>query len=168
MTITGRDAEATRRFIEKLALIMTNAGMQRMSARVFAALITTDSGGLTAAELGELLQVSPAAISGAVRYLEHIRLVQRAREPGERRDHFRMVENDMWYEAYGHNDMFYRQMSDILLEGVEAVGPGTRAAERINETREFFDFIAKELGEVVERWRVHRAELRASENRAGS
>ena len=40
-----------------------------MPARVFSALLATDSGRLTAAELAERLQISPAAVSGAVRYL---------------------------------------------------------------------------------------------------
>ena len=46
--------------------------MQRMPARVFAALLASDDGALTSAELGEQLQVSPAAVSGAVRYLAQV------------------------------------------------------------------------------------------------
>ena len=57
-----------------------------MPARVFAALLATDSGRLTAAELAELLQISPAAVSGAVRYLTQVGMVHREREPGSRRD----------------------------------------------------------------------------------
>ena len=75
----GRDEEAVRRFIERFALDLAEAGMARMPARVFAALLADDDGRLTAAELAELLQVSPAAISGAVRYLAQLRMVSRGR-----------------------------------------------------------------------------------------
>ena len=43
--------------------------MGRMPARAFAAILAADDGRRTAAELAELLEVSPAAVSGAVRYL---------------------------------------------------------------------------------------------------
>lgn len=52
-----------------------------MPARVFTALLVADDGKLTVAELAEMLQVSPAAVSNAVRYLQQTRLVER--EPGE-------------------------------------------------------------------------------------
>jgi DNA-binding transcriptional regulator GbsR (MarR family) len=55
------------RFIERFASVMEESGIPRMPARVFAALLATDSGRLTSSELAELLQVSPAAVSGAVR-----------------------------------------------------------------------------------------------------
>ena len=48
-----------------------------MPARVFAALLASDSGRLTSAELSALLKVSPAAVSGAVRYLAQVNLVSR-------------------------------------------------------------------------------------------
>jgi hypothetical protein len=62
---TGRDEEAVRRFIERFALNLVEAGMARMPARVFAGVLVAEDGRQTAAELAELLQVSPAAISPA-------------------------------------------------------------------------------------------------------
>ena len=44
--------------------------MPRLASRVFARLLADDDGRMTAAELTESLDVSPAAISGAVRYLD--------------------------------------------------------------------------------------------------
>ena len=62
----GRDEEAVRRFIERFALDLSEAGMARMPARAFAAILAPTPAALTAAELAELLQASPAAVSGAV------------------------------------------------------------------------------------------------------
>jgi DNA-binding transcriptional regulator GbsR (MarR family) len=64
-----RDDAAVGRFVERFAAILEDSGVPRMPARVFVGLLATDSGSLTAAELAERLQASPAAISGAVRYL---------------------------------------------------------------------------------------------------
>ena len=53
-----------------------------MPARVFAALLAADASQLSAAELAAVLGVSPAAVSGAVRYLTQIGMVAAAGEPG--------------------------------------------------------------------------------------
>ena len=58
----------------------------RQCRPVFSALLVTDSGRLTAAQLSALLGASPAAISGAVRYLGQVGIISREREPGSRRD----------------------------------------------------------------------------------
>ncbi|HWJ40778.1 MAG TPA: MarR family transcriptional regulator, partial [Candidatus Limnocylindrales bacterium] len=64
-------------FVERFASVLTESGFPRMPARVFAALLATDSGRLTAAELAALLHVSAAAISGAVSYLVQVNLASR-------------------------------------------------------------------------------------------
>ena len=72
-------------YIERFAAVLVVAGFPPMPARVFVALLVTDSGHLTAAELAALLQISPAAVSGAVRYLIQLGLVHKERVPGCRR-----------------------------------------------------------------------------------
>ncbi len=60
--------------------------MQRMPARVFATLLTSETASLTSAELAARLRVSRAAVSGAVRYLTQVSMVTRERDPGTRCD----------------------------------------------------------------------------------
>ena len=56
-----RDEQAVRPFIERFASVLVEAGVPPMPARVFAALLVTDSGRLTAAELTGLARPrSPA------------------------------------------------------------------------------------------------------------
>lgn len=156
---TGRDEQAIGSFVEKFALALTNEGLQRMPARVFAALLATDKGQLTAAELAERLQISPAAVSGAVRYLTQIGMIHRGREPGARRDHF-SIGDEQWYEIVGKKDNAYLRLADVLDEGVDAVGSDTLAADRIAETRDFFAFLAKELPLLVQRFADERRAAR--------
>jgi DNA-binding transcriptional regulator GbsR (MarR family) len=147
----GRDEEAVRRFIERFALDLTESGMARMPARVFAALLANDDGRLTAAELAELLRVSPAAISGAVRYLAQLGMVSRGREPGERRDHYQ-VSSDMWYEVVARRDQLLARWEQDLQDGIKAVGPDTPAGARLEENRRYFEFLRHEAPKVMARW----------------
>ena len=73
-------------YVERFSSVLVAAGIPAMPARVFVALMVTDSGRLTAAELAGMLRVSPAAVSGAVRYLIQLGLVHKERVPGSRRE----------------------------------------------------------------------------------
>src|SRR3954462_7841574 len=125
-----RDREAVSKFVEGFAAQLVEAGMQRMPARVFAALLASDSGALTSAELGERLRVSPAAVSGAVRYLAQQHMVSREREPGSRRERYR-VHSDQWYQALTSREAIIKRWEDALREGVASLGAGTPAGRRL-------------------------------------
>lgn len=146
---------AIQRFIERFATAMVEAGMPRMPSRIFAALQCADSGRLTAAELAELLQISPAAVSGAVRYLIQTELIVRERDPGSRRDHFTIHEN-LWYEAIFRRERVMARWRDCAVEGMEILGAETPAGRRMDETREFFEFLQDEMPEALGRWRKHK------------
>ncbi|MFJ9740045.1 GbsR/MarR family transcriptional regulator [Streptomyces sp. NPDC101166] len=151
----GRNAEAVSKFVESFAAQLVEAGMQRMSARVFAALLSSDEGAMTSAELGEQLRISPAAVSGAVRYLAQQHLVSREREPGSRRERYR-VHSDQWYEAVTSREAVLKRWEASLREGVTSLGPGTPAGRRMAETLAFFEFLDGELVALMQRWRAHR------------
>jgi hypothetical protein len=154
-----RDRAAVSAFIERFAVALAEAGFPRMPARVFAGLLATDSGRLTAADLAGLLQVSPAAISGAVRYLAQINLASRERAPGSRRDYYR-VHDDVWYEAIARRDQVLARWERSLREGIEVLGPDTPAGARMAETLALFEFLQRELPSLLKRWREHKLKLR--------
>jgi DNA-binding transcriptional regulator GbsR (MarR family) len=147
------DDEDVRRFIERFAVLLTDAGMARMPARAFACVLAEDSGQLTAAELAERLDVSPAAVSGAVRYLTQVSMLVRTREPGARRDSYRL-HDDVWAEMYISRAALLRHWEDAMAEGAELLGTDRPAGRRIAETGEFFAFLREELPAVMERWRT--------------
>jgi DNA-binding transcriptional regulator GbsR (MarR family) len=147
---------AVRSFIERFALVLAAAGMQRMAARAFAALLVSEDGSLTAREFAELLQVSPAAVSGSVRYLENARMVRRARRPGERTDHWTLG-GESWYEAVGTRTDIIDALAAALDDGLAAVPEAGQAAERMAEMRDFFSFLGAEMPRVIARWRDSRS-----------
>ena len=148
-------SDAVLNFVEKLALTLNNVGLPRMPARVFSTLLVAPDDGMTAADLAETLRISPAAVSGAVRYLVQVGMAQRGRRPGERRDHYYIGE-DMWYETVSARDQIYHQLASVLDEGRSAVGPETVAGRRLADTRDFMAFIGKEMALVVDRYRAQR------------
>ncbi|MFB7931378.1 GbsR/MarR family transcriptional regulator [Streptomyces sp. NPDC056039] len=152
---SGRDAEAVSRFVESFAAQLVEAGMPRMPARVFAALLASDEGSLTSAELGDQLRISPAAVSGAVRYLAQTHMVSREREPGSRRERYR-VHGEQWYEALANREAVLKRWEGALREGVSSLGPTTPAGRRLSETLAFFEFLEGEVEAMMARWREHR------------
>jgi predicted transcriptional regulator len=154
--VTGvRDTAAVTRFVETFAAAFTDAGVPRMPSRVFAAILASDSGRLTSAELAEALRVSPAAISGAVRYLTQVDLLVRVREPGSRRDVY-AVRDDAWYEAIVRRERLLDLWARATREGIDALGRDTPAGARLAETLEFFEFLRTEMPALLARWRASR------------
>jgi DNA-binding transcriptional ArsR family regulator len=150
---TGRDPEAVARFVERFAAVLAEAGIARMPARVLAALLVTDNGSLTAAELAELLRVSPAAVSGAVRYLSQFGMVSRERVPGSRRDRYRVLD-DVWFEASARRDPILASWESASREGIELLGGDTRAGQRFARSVEYFEFLRQELDGMMARWQA--------------
>ena len=152
-----RDPQAVADFVERFASTLVEQGMARTPARMFGALLATDSGRLTAAELAERLQVSPGAISGAVRYLSQLNLIVREHEPGSRRDVYR-VYDDAWYESTMRAERVYLRLQESARDGVEALGADTPAGRRMAETLAYIEFLMDEIPAMLERWREHKAE----------
>ncbi|MEU0831071.1 GbsR/MarR family transcriptional regulator [Streptomyces sp. NPDC056231] len=161
----ARDEEAVSRFVERFAAEMTEAGMQRMASRVFAALLADDDGSMTSAELSEQLRISPAAVSGAINYLTQVSMVSRERDPGSRRDRYRL-HNEIWYATFASRDRVLTRWEHTLKEGARTLGPDTPAGVRLAETAEFFEFLQSELVAVMDRWRDHRKKFDLPERKS--
>lgn len=156
---TDPDPEGLSRFVERFASELVEAGVPRMPARVFAALMASEKGQLTAAELGEQLQVSPAAISGAIRYLSQVSLISREREPGSRRERYRL-HDDQWYLSFSRRNEVLLRWENTLRTGVEALGTDSAAGRRLEETLDFFAFLRREMTSMLDRWIEHRDQRR--------
>ena len=147
------------RAVERFAQTLEGSGMPRMAARVFGYVLAEDSDRYTAAELAEGLRVSPAAISGAVRYLLDTRLLFREREPGMRSDLYRVYDDDVWSTIMNARIPLVEHFVIGIDEAIELLDADGRGARRLVETREFFVFLEQELTEMMRRWAEHRRSL---------
>lgn len=158
----GRDELAVAAYIERFGDVLTDAGMPRLASRIFAALLADDDGRMTAAELTEALQVSPAAVSGAVRYLTHVGIIGKERERGSRRDVY-VVQDEAWHDAVMNRDRVMDAILRSMSQGVEAVGgAGTPAGRRLQLSLDFIEFLTAKLGDLQGEWAERRAQLMAA------
>jgi len=157
----GRDAAAAEDrifgYIERFAAVLVAAGFPPMPARVFVALVISEDARLTAADLATTLRISPAAVSGAVRYLIQVGLVHKERVPGSRRDYYRMPGN-MWDDLLRMRDQVMSRWGALVREGIDLVGPDTAAGARMAEQAAFLEFATQEMAGLLTRWEKYRAE----------
>lgn len=147
----GRDAEAVREFEETFTTVMMGSGMPTMMSRVMASLTVTDTGSLTAAELVQRLQVSPASVSKAIAFLESQGLVRRERD--ERRRERYVVDDDIWYQSMMASARSTAQIVEIARQGVGVLVPGTPAATRLENVARFLDFVSEAIARAAEQAR---------------
>lgn len=144
------------RFVERFALVFTESGVPRMPARVFAYVLADDADRYTAGELAAGLRVSPAAISGAVRYLVQVGLLGREREPGTRSDVYRIYDEDIWSRIYSQRTPLLEHYEAAAADGVKTLGLDRPGGRRLEETRAFFAFLRADMPQLLQRWQEHR------------
>jgi DNA-binding transcriptional ArsR family regulator len=150
--VHGRDAEAVREYEEVFTTVMMASGMPKMMSRVMACLTLTDSGSLTASELVQRLQVSPASISKAIAFLDSQGLVRRERD--ERRRERYVVDDDIWYRSMMASARSTARIVEIARQGVGVLGPGTPAATRLENVARFLDFVSESIARAAEQARA--------------
>nr|CEL18107.1 hypothetical protein [Kibdelosporangium sp. MJ126-NF4]CTQ90664.1 hypothetical protein [Kibdelosporangium sp. MJ126-NF4] len=147
----GRTPEAVADAFAELTAVLTQTGLPQMAASVFACLYATDTGSLTAAELVQRLQVSPASVSKAVSYLETQELIRREHDTAGRRERY-IVGGDLWYRSL----MATAQRNTALAAGARRtatlLGSDTPAGARLADAAEFLDRIGQEIIQTLQRW----------------
>jgi DNA-binding transcriptional ArsR family regulator len=139
----GRDAEAVREYEEMFTTLLMQQGLPKMMSRVLTCLYTTDAGSLTASELVQRLQVSPASISKAITFLESQGLIRRERD--ERRRERYVVDADVFYQSMIAAARSSAQLAETARQGVGILGPDTPAATRLENIARFVDFVTESM-----------------------
>ncbi|MFF3429843.1 helix-turn-helix domain-containing protein [Streptomyces sp. NPDC002602] len=148
----GRDTEAVREYEEVFATVFMQSGLPKMTARVLAALYTTDAGSLGASELAGRLQVSPATVSKAIAFLDDQGLIRRERD--ERRRERYIVDDDVLYQSTMASARATAHLRDVARQGVDVLGPGTPAAARLENIARFVDFISESIARAADQARA--------------
>lgn len=136
---------------EQLALVLTNHGLQRMTARVLAALLFTEQPSVTMGELAEQLQASLGAVSGALKMLTSVGLAERVPAPASRRDHYRLPD-DAWALLFTNQNTTISAMQSAAAAGIAATADDSLARQRLAQMRDFYGFLLAELPAVLQRW----------------
>ncbi|MFJ6785159.1 MarR family transcriptional regulator [Streptomyces yangpuensis] len=150
--IRGRDPEAVLQLEEQFTTMMVGTGLPRMTARVLTCLYVTDGGSLTATELAQRLQVSPASVSKAVGELEQQELIRRERDSGRRRDRY-VIDADAWIRGWMASARQNTMLADFALHGARVLGTATPAGTRMQDIGQFFEHVGRAMIEAAEQWR---------------
>ncbi|WP_410597610.1 helix-turn-helix domain-containing protein [Amycolatopsis sp. lyj-23] len=141
----GRPADVVRDFADEFAGLLAATGMPRMTARVFAGLLTAGADGLTAADLVRSLQVSPASVSKSVGALEAMELLGRRPDPGGRRERY-TIDDDVWLRAWQADTGAHGRIAAVAQRGVELFGADTPAGARLADMGRFFGRLSEQMG----------------------
>jgi DNA-binding transcriptional regulator GbsR (MarR family) len=127
------------------------SGLPKMPARVLTCLFTTDAGSLTASDLAQRLQVSPASVSKAIAFLESQSLVRRERDE-RRRDRY-VVDDELFFQATMASARANDQLVETARRGAAVLGPQSPAAHRLENVARFLDFISESIIRAAEQAR---------------
>lgn len=137
---------------ERLALTMSQGGMQKTTARVMTALLYTEQETMTAADLCERLSISTGAVSTAIKQLAQSGMVERVPAPGSRREHYRFPEG-VWARLFSQQNVMLEIMKDAAQEGLDALHGESATAARLREMQDFYGYMGQEMPALIERWR---------------
>ncbi|WP_215550367.1 MarR family transcriptional regulator [Amycolatopsis sp. CA-230715] len=140
----GQPTEAVRGFVDRFATSLAATGLPRMTARVFACLLTADADGLTAADLVRRLQVSPASVSKSIGYLEAMELVLRRPDAGGRRERY-LIDDEVWLRAWQADTGAHGEIATAAQRGVELFGADTTAGARFGTMGRFFARLSEQM-----------------------
>ncbi len=146
-------------FVERFAALLEEAGFSRMSARVFAFVLAEDADRYTAADLAQGLNVSRAAVSGAVRPLVQSGFLVKEREPGRRAEVYRLSDDDVWSAVTQAGFANIERWLTTLEHGIALVGPQTQGGQRLRQSQAFFAFMDEEMPRLLERWEKRKQSL---------
>jgi DNA-binding transcriptional regulator GbsR (MarR family) len=140
----GQPSELERGFVDQFATLLAATGMPRITARVFVCLLTADASGLTAADLVQWLQVSPASVSKSISYLEAMELVARRADPGSRRDRY-LIDDDVWLRAWQADTGAHGEIATAAQRGIEIFGAESTTGTRLGQMGQFFGELSEQM-----------------------
>ncbi|GAA1091667.1 hypothetical protein GCM10009663_39320 [Kitasatospora arboriphila] len=118
---------------------------------MLAALFTTDSGGLTSAELVRRLHVSPASVSKAPGHLETQALVRPERDPHSRAERY-AVDADVAFRPVMADVRNQPRIAEACGAVAQKLGTTAPAGARLEITSQFLLHVTDDLARSARQW----------------
>ncbi|MEV0421968.1 GbsR/MarR family transcriptional regulator [Streptosporangium canum] len=136
---------------ERLAVTLIEGGLQRMAARTLAVFLFTEQDSVTAGEIADRLEASAGSVSGAIKSLLTVGLIERLPSPGSRREHYRL-RDDAWATLFTSQNTVIQAMLQAAAAGIAATDEGDPARQRLARMHAFYEFLLGELPALLHRW----------------
>ena len=149
---------SAERFVEEIGLVFDSMHLPRMAGRVLGAILLGPVDGPTAGDLAETLQASKGSISNMTQLLIHYRFVGRTVRAGDRRDRF-VIKSGAWARMMLWRLELLQRLQELAGDGLELLGPEGNP-EPLQEVRDMYAFLERELPKLFERWETERPNAR--------
>ena len=149
--------EDESRFVEEMGQVLASYGMTPMAGRMWGWLLICEPAEQTAADIADALHASRGAISGTARLLASAGMIRRTTRRGDRREYF-SAPPEVFDQFLANAGRIYRQFREMAERGLAAMAdrpPESR--ERLQELRDVFAFVEREVPAVVDRFLQDRA-----------
>jgi DNA-binding transcriptional regulator GbsR (MarR family) len=147
---------AERRFAERIALYFESAGGTRIMGLIYGWLTVCLPEHQSITELALVLGVSKASVSTTVRQLEQAQMVERVPVPGTRQHHYQLRSGG-WTQVLRSR---FTQVDPVIVAADEMLGQVDTGEDsrvgRVEELRDFFDFIRVDTEALTQRWEEYR------------
>jgi DNA-binding transcriptional regulator GbsR (MarR family) len=146
-------------FAEEAGIVFEQTGLPRMAGRIFGWLLVADPPHQNVDQIGKALLASRGSISTTTRLLIQHGIVERLSMPGVRHDYFRLkmdAFDRMFRRGIEDEVKLFRQLAERGLGIVKDETSPTR--KWLEEMRDLYVFLEKELPALRERWLKHRKE----------
>jgi DNA-binding transcriptional regulator GbsR (MarR family) len=157
---TRRSRISAERFVEEIGLVFDSMHLPRMAGRVLGAILLGPADGPTASDLAETLQASKGSISNMTQLLINYRFIERTVRAGDRRDRF-VIKSGAWARMMLWRLELLQRLQELAGDGLELLPPEGNP-EPLQEVRDMYAFLERELPRLFDRWEVERPAVRAS------
>lgn len=140
-----------RDWVERLSMVLERDGLPRMAGRIFGWLVVCDPPEQSMEELAAAVQGSKASMSTMTRLLVQSVLIEKVRQPGARRDVFR-VRPGQWRQLWQSRMQMLEETTALTARGLELLAgrpPADRA--RLEELHHQYRFMVEHLPSLLER-----------------
>src|SRR5512140_374200 len=115
--MSGAGDHELREWVEQLAILLERDGLPRMAGRVFGWLLVCEPAEQGSEELARAVQGSKASMSTMTRLLVQSGLVEKVRQPGARRDAFR-VRPGQWQQLWRSRMQMVFEVTALVERGL--------------------------------------------------
>jgi hypothetical protein len=149
---------SAERFVDEIGLVFDSMHLPRMAGRVLGAILLGPADGPTAGDLAETLQASKGSISNMTLLLIHYRCVVSTGRAGDRRDRF-VIKSGAWARMMLWRLELLQRLQELAGDGLALLGPQGNP-EPLQEVRDMYAFLERELPKLFDRWEVERPKVR--------
>jgi DNA-binding transcriptional regulator GbsR (MarR family) len=138
-------------YIEEFGLLFDQMGVTRMAGRVFGYLIVSDEEAVSFNQIKDALQASKGSISGTLKQLRQMGMIEALSLPGDRKTYFR-ISNIQIGDILKSRIKQFTQFAEILERGIELKAKEDKTHHWLSEASTFYNWAGDQIEEIIDQW----------------